>query len=218
MALLLRSSLPGSRFCRSSGHMRPTDVFPQNIWAGGALAAECGAGLPCTGAPRVTGSPAPARPERRSPPGRLLYCPGRGLAWPFSLGVAWGAAVLLALGPAWSREMRLSAQLKALHPLKQRRAAEQPGQPAWGPRGRRQPYSPSEWTLMACLLQLTWRMQCFLQLADQRRRHGAGQGTPMPNWGPPDAAERGCRARLGGVSALPSGRGQVWAEIGRAHV
>ena len=109
MALLLRSSLPGSRFCRSSGHMRPTDVFPQNIWAGGALAAECGAGLPCTGAPRVTGSPAPARPERRSPPGRLLYCPGRGLAWPFSLGVAWGAAVLLALGPAWSREMRLSA-------------------------------------------------------------------------------------------------------------
>lgn len=163
---------------------------------GGALAAECGAGLPRTGALRVTGSPVPAWPERRSLPGRLPCCPGRGLVWrgvrPSFWLSGWRGAGKCVCRP----------QLKAIHPLKQRRASEQPGWPAWGPRGRRRPYSCSEW--IACLLQLALRMQAFFSL--QTSVGGVGQ-----------ARER--RRRAGAQQMLQRGDGRAadsaWASVGQ---
>ena len=132
---------PGVWGLGSSGHMRPTDVSLQNIWAG-AEAAGCGAcgGTTAHRSSVVTGSLC----RRGGSTGHLQggFCMA---SWVHVVvqPLAQGGAILLAAVRVWNRGVDLSAPAQGVHTLKQRQAAEQPGQPDQRPWGRRPPHLSS---------------------------------------------------------------------------
>lgn len=118
---------------------------------------------------RVAGAPVTCRVAPVWPDGSV---------WPSSLWPRVGPFFWLQCGCGTGDGLLAPSQ--GVHTLRQRQAAEQPGQPAQCPWGRRPPHLSSYGTLITCLLQsqpvLGLQVQGFLQFVHQCRGHGAAWG------------------------------------------